>query len=376
MTLIVDIHALHTVPPSNINRDDTGAPKSAVFGGVPRQRVSSQAWKRAIRRDFENTLGQEKIGYRTKHTAELIEKRMKHLAMESGTEFNEADARAAVKALFSAGKIKLTEPKAKEGEEPGAEQTGYLLFLSSRQIDRAARLLLDLDGTKPKPAEARDVLDTHHSIDIAMFGRMLADAPDFNVDAAVQVAHAIGVHESEPEFDYFTAVDDVVEDNEEAGAGMIGTVQMMCSTLYRYATVNVAGLAENLGDPQAAVPSVQAFVKAFITSMPTGKINTFANQTLPELVYVTVRRDRPVSLVNAFEEPVTARDDQGRRVSAAHRLATEARELERTYGFAPEAAFVLGTSDMAAALEGLGDTVTLADLNDGLAKALGKGSAS
>ena len=376
MSLILDIHALHTIPPSNINRDDTGAPKSAVFGGVPRQRVSSQAWKRAIRREFENTLGQQNVGYRTKHAAEKVQERLTALASERGVELSADQAAAAVKALFAAAKIKLITPKAKEGEAPGADQTGYLLFLSSRQIDRAAELLLSLEGAKPKAADAKDVLDTHHSIDIAMFGRMLADAPDYNVDASVQVAHALGVHESEPEFDYFTAVDDVVEDNEETGAGMIGTVQMMSSTLYRYATVNLDGLRENLGDEDAVIPSVVAFVNAFITSMPTGKINTFANQTLPELVYVAVRNDRPISLVNAFEEPVAVGDDRGRRVQAAAQLAHEARQIHSAYGFDPVATFVLGTDEMKSELAGLGEDVSLRELPAALEAALAESSGS
>ena len=114
--------------------------------------------------------------------------------------------------------------------------------MSPQQIDRAVRAIVAADGEKIKKAEAKEILDTQHSVDMAMFGRMIADDAAFNVDAAVQVAHALGIHDSAPEFDYFTAVDDLAEDGEETGAGMIGTVQMMSSTLYRFATVNVAGL--------------------------------------------------------------------------------------------------------------------------------------
>ncbi|MDO5645751.1 MAG: type I-E CRISPR-associated protein Cas7/Cse4/CasC [Dermabacter sp.] len=345
MTLVLDIHALQTLPPSNINRDDTGAPKSAIFGGVPRQRVSSQSWKRAIRQDFEDTLGAEAVGYRTKHVADLIEKEIIALTEANGEAWEAERAQAATKNLFSVAGIKLTDVPAKE-DTPAHAVTGYLLFLSPRQIANAARALVESDGAKPSKKEARALLDQEHSIDIAMFGRMVADAPDYNVDASVQVAHAIGIHESEPEFDYYTAVDDVVEDREETGAGMIGTMQMMSSTLYRFATVNLDALEANLGDHHATVEAALAFVRSFITSLPTGKQNSYAHNTVPELVYVAVRDTRSLSLVTAFEEPVRASDGASRRLEGATRLAKEATALENDYGFTPKAAFVIGLGDV------------------------------
>lgn len=214
-----------------------------------------------------------------------------------------------------------------------------------------------------------------------MFGRMIADDGAYNVDAAVQVAHAIGIHNSTPDFDYFTAVDDLAEEGEETGAGMIGTVQMMSSTLYRYATVNLKGLEENLGSAEVARQAAAQFIEAFIASMPTGKINTFANQTLPELVYVAIRDTRPVSLVNAFETPVLeetrggyeagAKDEaKSRRSVAAVRLAQEARDVQEVYGFKPQAAFVLGLGDLAEPFEGLTEKTTLAELTDRVADEL------
>ncbi|NMW44229.1 type I-E CRISPR-associated protein Cas7/Cse4/CasC [Mobiluncus curtisii] len=365
MTLIIDIHALQTVPPSLINRDDTGAPKTAVFGGVPRQRVSSQAWKRAIRNFFEHVAGAESIGKRSRNLPEVIIKK----AMEFSPEMSEDDAVAGLKKLFKAtgskDGISLEDPKKTEDEVEGDAHsyptTKALLFLSPQQIERAARAIVEKGDEKFTKSEAQDILDTAHSIDMAMFGRMLADVPTYNIDAAVQVAHAIGVHESEPEFDYFTAVDDVTEDWEETGAAMIGTVQMMSSTLYRFASVNVEALAENLGDVEAARQASALFVRAFIESMPTGKQNTFANNTLPELVYVAVRDTRSVSLVNAFEEPVAC--ERGSRVQAAVEvLANEETAIEDAYGMKPLAAFVVDPKDYAAKLEDIAHKVTVPEL--------------
>lgn len=365
MSLIIDIHALQTLPPSLINRDDTGAPKSAVYGGVPRQRVSSQSWKRAIRKDFEKNFDPASVGKRTKHVVELVVDKIKEIGRESWTD-ERAEERVAQ--AFKVVKIKLVEPKTKDSDSDEEkkrvyQQTGYLLFLSPRQIENLARKIVEADGENLKKGEVEKIIDTEHSVDIAMFGRMVADDAAFNVDASVQVAHAIGIHESEPEFDFYTAVDDVVEDHEETGAGMMGTVQLMSSTLYRFATLDVESLAENLGDREAAVSAAVAFVRSFVTSLPTGKQNTFAHNTLPELIYVVVREDRSISLVNAFEDPVTADSNSGRRLAGATALAAEARDIATKYGFTPKQAFVMGLGGLDEPFEGLAAITTLPELD-------------
>ncbi|ACP32498.1 type I-E CRISPR-associated protein Cas7/Cse4/CasC [Corynebacterium aurimucosum] len=379
MSLVIDIHALQTLPPSLINRDDTGAPKSAIFGGVPRQRVSSQSWKRAIRNYFEKNVDPEFVGDRSKRLPEKIAK-----LVENHDGWDSERAIKQVSDLFKAAGIstEVDSKRIKELEKSDAEdkeelikeasypRTKYLIFLSPQQIDRAVRAIVDADGEKIKKAEAKVILDTQHSVDMAMFGRMIADDAAFNVDAAVQVAHALGIHSSAPEFDYFTAVDDLAEDGEETGAGMIGTVQMMSSTLYRFATVNVAGLTKNLASEENAKQAAVQFVDAFIKSMPTGKINTFANHTLPELVYVTVRDTRPVSLVTAFEEPVQATDDKNLRLAGAEALAKEEREFEENYGLKPLAAFAVGVSEARAPFADIAETVTLPELSERLTAAL------
>lgn len=380
MSLTIDFHALQTLPPSNVNRDDTGAPKSAIYGGVPRHRVSSQSWKRAMRRAFEMELGQEQVGYRTKRVAGLVADRARSLTAANGAEWDADKAVAAAEALFKTAGFSLTTPKAKakdtaEADQPTAAErsaeTGYLMFLSDRQVTAAAQHIIDNDGQKLVKKELKELLDTQHSIDIAMFGRMVADDSAYNVDAAVQVAHALGIHASAPEFDYFTAVDDVVEDAEETGAGMIGTVQMMSSTLYRFATIDVESLVKNLGDAAAARAAVAAFARAFITSLPSGKQNTFAANTLPELVFVTVRDDRSVSLVNAFEVAVTSEDGAGRRQKGAEQLAEEERGIREAYGLVPSASYVMGIGGLTEPFSDLAEKVTLSDLVEKVSGAVG-----
>ncbi|GAA2045782.1 type I-E CRISPR-associated protein Cas7/Cse4/CasC [Yaniella flava] len=372
MTTYLDIHVLQTLPPNNINRDDTGAPKSATFGGVPRQRVSSQAWKRAIRKDFDNYLDPTKRGFRTKKVVEKIMGRIQELRAEQSSSENFTDdeldtmSDTVVEILKKAGISTEKQPKSKSATEDEETtdypETSYLLFLSDQQITNvASRILADTDENWTKKT-ASELLNVQHSVDIAMFGRMVAEAADYNVDAAVQVAHAIGVSASEPEFDYFTAVDDFVEASEETGAGMIGTVQMTSSTLYRFATVNMKGLEKNLGDREVTLEAAVAFVKAFLTSLPSGKQNTFANNTLPEAVLIRVRTDRSISLVNAFEDPVPLEIEGGRRLEAARKLVAEARSIDDMYDMSPEGSWFMSTSDLADTFQDIGQHVNQTEL--------------
>lgn len=168
----------------------------------------------------------------------------------------------------------------------------------------------------------------------------------------------------------YTAVDDSLE-KDESGAGMIGTVELTSSTLYRFATVDLNALAKNLGDNEATVQAATSFVKSFINSMPTGKQNTFANRTLPEAVIVRVRTDRPISFVNAFESPVRATGDVDRRLVAAQALAAEASAIDEMYG-ADSIVFSQYTAlnSLAPALEDLGQSTTVHALLEALATEL------
>lgn len=358
---IVDISILQTVPPSNINRDDTGSPKSAVYGGERRARVSSQAWKRATRLAFDDLLDKSDLGTRTKRVVELIGERI--IAQQPDIDVARAQELAGI-ALGAAG-IKLTAPRKSTPENPLPDESNYLLFLSSRQLDHVAQLCIDADGSEDPKAHLRsaaikNALDTAHSVDLALFGRMVADTTDLNVDAACQVAHAISVHPVDNEFDYFTAVDDhkAADDAEDAGAGMIGTVEFNASTLYRYATVDADALKKNLGDDEATRRAVEAFVRAFVTSMPTGKQNTFANRTLPDAVVISIRETQPVNLVGAFEDAVI---EKPRLRVASERLAVYAQEVDAAFGTAPVVSWVVRIGEATEALAVLGESTPLGD---------------
>lgn len=302
MTTFIQIHALQTVPPSCINRDDTGSPKSALYGGVKRHRVSSQAWKRAIRREFKEHLSTEELGVRT---LEVVGQIAEEIQRQS--DLSSQEAQTAAETIFKDAGFKINEKHKKKVTEEGTEVSAratYLFFLSRSEIKKLAELgVAQHNGEKTTKKAIRAALQGDNAFDTSLFGRMLADAPEANVDAACQVMHALSTHAVTPEFDYFTAVDDLApEDN--AGAGMIGTVEFVSSTMYRYACINFDRLTLNIGNRDAALRCVEAFARAFVLSMPTGKENTFANRTRPDFVLAEITESQPTSLVNAFEQPV------------------------------------------------------------------------
>ncbi|MEV6321354.1 type I-E CRISPR-associated protein Cas7/Cse4/CasC [Nocardia sp. NPDC051787] len=353
---LIELHILQTVPPSNLNRDDTGSPKTAIYGGVRRARVSSQAWKRATRVAFDDQLDRSELGVRTRRVVELLAAAIS----EHSKDLEDRSIELASEVMKAIG-IVVKPPK-----KDATEEAGYLVFLSRHQIRALAEAAIAAAETEDVPkalreAKVKDLADREHSVDIALFGRMVADQADMNVDAAVQVAHAISVHPVETEFDYFTAVDDHLGD-DETGAGMIGTVEFNSSTLYRYATLDVNRLNDNLGDHDATRHAVEAFVASFVRSMPTGKQNTFANRTLPEAVVVLVRDTQPINLVGAFESPVREANTGGRVKRAADALRDEAREVERAYGETPIASWVTRLGSDTAALDDLGSNVAFTDM--------------
>ena len=337
MSTYVDIHIIQSLPPSCVNRDDSGSPKSAVYGGVRRLRVSSQSWKRATRLYFNDILDAKDVGVRTKRVVEVLAERITEDAPELA-----GDAAALAKKVFAATKIKLSSPR---GKKDAPQESGYLLFLSTSQIARLAELAIaSARGGEALDAKTvKKIFKEEHAVDIALFGRMVADDTDLNVDAACQVAHAISTHAAENEYDFFTAVDDEKSRSEEedAGAGMMGTVEFSSATMYRYATVNLDMLVENLGDDDAALRALEVFIRGFCLSMPTGKQNTFANRTLPEAVVVSVRDDQPVSLVGAFEKPIRTNEADGYLTRSVEALAEHARAIEDNYGLRPLAGFVV-----------------------------------
>ncbi len=339
--LYIDFHVIQTVPPSCVNRDDTGSPKTAVYGGVQRARVSSQSWKRAMRQMFQEDFREEELGVRTKKIVKMV-----------ATEIAMIDSTIEMgKALQLAEKvINLCGISTKDGESKA------LFFLSIKQARNLAELILE--NGDPSKKDAQQMILKDHSVDIALFGRMVADDPTLNADASAQVAHSISTHRVDNEYDYFTAVDDMAP-KDNAGAGMIGVVEFNSATLYRYATIAVHELDRELGnEKEITAQTVAEFAKAFITSMPTGKQNTFANRTLPDAVLVTIRRDQPINLVGAFEKPVKASDD-GYVQESVSRLNTYAAKIYDSFAGVPEKTWCIG-------MEGTAGKVNLDGLIHGI----------
>lgn len=343
----LDFHVIQTVPPSCVNRDDTGSPKTAIYGGVTRARVSSQAWKRAIRLMFKDEFPNENLGVRTKKIVDLIAQRIRKI----NSDIVEKDAVGLAQKVLEAAGIKTKDNK-------GKIETGALFFISESQMTELARLAAfeTENFDKKKCSEA---VKENPAIDIALFGRMVADDPSLNYDAAAQVAHAISTHAVHNEYDYFTAVDDCApEDN--AGAGHLGTVEYNSSTLYRYATVNITELAKNLGSDTAI--AVKGFADAFIRSMPTGKQNTFANRTLPDAVYVTIRKDQPINMAGAFEKPVPT-TKEGFVDKSIEKLNDYAKKMYADFFSEPEIEWAIGSK-----IGKVEETVSLNTLLEGLEK--------
>jgi CRISPR system Cascade subunit CasC len=340
--LYVDMHILQAVPPSCVNRDDTGSPKTAVYGGSTRARVSSQAWKKAVRDMFRNTLAEEDMGVRTKRIQAMVADEINALGYTE-----DADS-AAQKILIAAGLKEKTV---------GAGKDAPLFFMSRAQARGLAKLLIDNPDANKKAAQS--VLNSAPSIDLALFGRMVADDANLNIDASCQVAHAISTHKVMNEYDYFTAVDDFpAEDKTDAGAAMIGTVEYNSSTLYRYATIAAHDLCEQLESAEMTAQAVRMFTDAFARSMPTGKINTFANRTLPSAIYVVLRPDQPLNLVGAFERPIRE-SENGYVEPSIEKLVKQANDANK---WIAQPLVSLAVSDLMSGISGVEIKDTLNDI--------------
>jgi len=336
MSLFVEFHLIQNFAPSNLNRDDTGAPKDALFGGYRRARVSSQCFKRAIRLAAQEheLVAPEFRGVRTK--------KLKALLLERLAERDPLEAEGKIEVALAAAGLKLKD----DGK------TEYLLFLGEAEIAGFANLIEqhwdelaaapaggEKKGKKEAkasaPAEvvkkAKALLDGGKAVDVALFGRMLADMPEVNQDAACQVAHAISTHRVEREFDYFTAVDDK-GGADETGAGMIGQVEFNSATLYRYAVVDANKLFGNLQqDRELTLSALESFTQAMVRAIPTGKQNTFAAHNLPSFVGVCLRHASPLNLANAFEKPIAARQDTALSSLSVSELARHEGKLAAVY---------------------------------------------
>lgn len=383
MTLIA-LHLIQNHAPSNLNRDDNGDPKDSLFGGVRRARISSQAIKRSIRwsqvfRDyFANTPAL--LAMRTQLLPELVKERL-------ATQNLPNDVRVAIvqkAAALGKGEGRPAEPvegaegeaderkrsrRGKRDEAAPAERvkTAQLMFLTDTEIDQLTEQLVALVNERDLAAfndlgadKLLAALDRYepHAADIAMFGRMTTSSPFKNVEAAVQVAHAISTHAVEQEFDYYTAVDDV---SGEAGAGFIGETSFNSATYYKYLSIDWPALVKNTqGDHAIAATTVRALIHAALFAIPSGKQNSFAAHNLPDLVLVEVREQKvPLSYANAFVRPVRPTAQRSLVEASAQALQDYIPQINDMYDLKAERAFL---STVPFELKGAQRFTTLTDL--------------
>lgn len=359
----IELHMIQNFAPSCLNRDDTNSPKDCIFGGVRRARISSQCIKKATRDYwFREHDQQDLLG---KRTAKLIEDLADSVALKLSAD-REAILSAA-KALVGAHLVKKSKPNKKTGKL----ETSYMVFLS----DQERAVLVDFlvsnwDSLKNDAGKAakrgktpeKDETETEDdeekeektplgrsikrilkekplpevgvSADIALFGRMLADYPTRNKDAACQVAHAISTHKVDMEMDFFTAVDDLKSDQEDPGAGMMGVIGFNSACFYRYAVLDFDELVKNLGgDRELARRTVEAFLRASAVALPTGKQNTFAAHSRPDLILAVLRNgSTPLSLANAFVKPARPTEQQDLTQASVDQLAQYWSKVATVFG--------------------------------------------
>ncbi|HZC04398.1 MAG TPA: type I-E CRISPR-associated protein Cas7/Cse4/CasC [Ktedonobacterales bacterium] len=370
--MIIELHLLQNFAPSNLNRDDTGAPKECEFGGHRRARLSSQSVKRAVRAEFRTAglVDSAHLAERTRRAGEVITQRL----VAAGKP--EEVARQVVEALLASVKLDVTD----------AGRTRYLLFLAEQEFQAATALCLrhwdtltaplgasaadqretaattdrsDRDLAEPRddlrrgkvkgrgqssgssaavmiPPEVRGAferaLDGGQAVDLALFGRMIADLPERSVVAASQVAHALSTHRVSVEFDFYTAVDDLRPD-DSTGADMLGTIEFNSACFYRYASLDTAQLARNLrGDAALTRQAIADFLRAFVSAIPTGKQHSMAAHNPPSFVLAVVRDRGQWNLANAFLTPVTPRADANLMQASIAALSDYWSRLSVMYG--------------------------------------------
>lgn len=325
MSRFLQLHLLTFFPPANLNRDDTGRPKTAVVGGATRLRLSSQALKRAWRgSDVFRTALAGHMGARTQRLGEAIRD---HLLARGVAEAQAVKVARDIAPVFG---------KVKPEKDPHPTRTEQLAFIAPEEQQTALALAERLAAGEKVEVKPEQILTRSDSAaDIALFGRMLADAPDFNREAAAQVAHAITTHRVSVEDDYYTAVDDLKKPSEDAGAGFVGEAAFGSGVFYLYLCVDTALLVKNLGgDAALAGTALAALAEAAATAAPRGKQNSFAAHGRAHYILAEHGDRQPRTLAGAFAKPVTNDD----LIEASiKRLRAFRADIDTAYEQTPEA---------------------------------------
>lgn len=343
MADFLQLHLLTAYGPSNLNRDDTGRPKSVVFGGVPRLRVSSQSLKRAWRTSavFQDRLNGH-LASRTQRLGTDVLDRLREKGMEEE------------QALRVARNIAGVFGKVKNENDPNPTFIEQLAFVAPEERKTAFELAdkaIAGEEIAPKPDDLLRNTDT--AADIAMFGRMLADNPKFNREAAVQVAHAITTHRAIAEDDYYTAVDDLKsrDEPEDAGAGFVGVQEYGAGVFYLYVCIDRGLLLRNLDSDRAVRDaSLAALVEAATTVSPGGKQASFASRARALYALGETGETQPRSLAAAFLKPVRGQDQGSDSIA---RLEGFRDRLDTAYGPCANASYTMNTESGAGTLPDL-----------------------
>lgn len=327
MSRFVQLHVLTSYPPSNLNRDDTGRPKTALMGGAQRLRISSQSQKRAWRTSdiFETALGGF-IGVRTKDMGKQIFQALKDAGV--------ADKAAREWARAIAGQFgkSKSDKKTDKDEDLQIEQLAHFSPEECAAIDALVKTVAER-GSAPTEEELKLLHKPWQAADIAMFGRMLADSPAFNVEAAVQVAHAITVHKSAVEDDYFSAVDDLNAGLEDAGAAHIGERSYGAGLFYLYVCINRELLKENLGDDdKLSAKALEALIQAITKVSPTGMQNSHASRAYASYVLAEKGNQQPRSLSQAFLKPIRTDNGEDPLEKSVQALTKRQQNFDKVYG--------------------------------------------
>lgn len=353
MSEFIQIHMLASYPPSNLNRDDLGRPKTATVGGTQRIRVSSQSLKRSWRTSeaFSDAL-KGTIGIRTRDMGVKIKKALVEGRLLSDIlEGNESGSNReklkdekkahewAVKIISHFGKIeggkeKDTDKKSEKSDEKSSKNPlshKQMVHYSPEEIAGIDDLIGRIaGGEKVSDDDCIGLRSDHKAVDIALFGRMLADNAAYNTDAAVQVSHAITVHDTPVEDDYFTAVDDLNQLDDTAGAGHIGEAEFGAGLFYTYICINRDLLKENLqNDSELSNRAIEALIRAASMVSPSGKQNSFASRSYASYLLVEKSTEQPRSLAAAYFKPVSGKDIYGDAVKNLEGLRDR---MDNAYG--------------------------------------------
>jgi CRISPR system Cascade subunit CasC len=366
---LVEIHVLQNHVPANMNRDDLGAPKTAVFGGVLRARISSQCLKRSVRWSGEHFRHELKdhLGVRTRTFPDLVAKALADATVDKKERDAIVKQAESIAKSQDKGDEDTAEAAASDGadaaQDSGSEKT-QLIFLGPNEAQKFVQTLLQLrelpqmkeaygrfleDGLGKKPTDFSKALAAAYrcnpGVDVALYGRMTTSTAFDNVDAAMSVAHAISTHEVIPDTDYWTGVDDIKSREKEGGAGHIAEALFGSATFYKYASLDWPALLRNLNlndDRELAYATVKCFLNAFFRETPSGKRHSYAHNNCPNAILVEIRdRNTPFNYANAFVRPVERATGTDIVFESAQKLAFYVEQVEQTFAGKPRKGFWL-----------------------------------